>query len=183
MTDPNFASGTVWMVASLATLLIAASGPSNAHMSDECFAHVTRMEELTEKHMALLDRTSGMLGTYEDESRKVLASQSLGQMAVGFSNFMHKQLPTMVKRFTDLQDSSSRIVEAAVAAIGCTINEPPPVSTVTPTAPLDLDWLDEVMAGLDEPSELQQRVVLGVDCSKPLTISLPDDVLTECETE
>ncbi len=27
------------------------------------------------------------------------------------------------------------------------------------------------------------RVILGVDCTKPLTISLPDDVLTECETE
>ena len=25
------------------------------------------------------------------------------------------------------------------------------------------------------------RVFLGVDCSKPFTISLPDDVLTECE--
>lgn len=26
-------------------------------------------------------------------------------------------------------------------------------------------------------------VYLGVDCSKPLTVSLPDDVLTECEGE
>ena len=25
------------------------------------------------------------------------------------------------------------------------------------------------------------RVILGVDCSKPLTISLPDDVLIDCE--
>ena len=27
------------------------------------------------------------------------------------------------------------------------------------------------------------RVILGVDCTGPLTISLPDDVLTECEVE
>ena len=27
------------------------------------------------------------------------------------------------------------------------------------------------------------RVYLGIDCNKPVTISLPDNVLTECETE
>ena len=27
------------------------------------------------------------------------------------------------------------------------------------------------------------RVILGVDCSEPLAVSLPDDVLTECEGE
>ena len=27
------------------------------------------------------------------------------------------------------------------------------------------------------------RVFFGVDCSKPFTVSLPDDVLTECESE
>lgn len=32
----------------------------------------------------------------------------------------------------------------------------------------------------DQP-EPPARVILGVDCSKPLTISLPDDVLIECE--
>lgn len=50
--------------------------------------------------------------------------------------------------------------------------------------PIDQDWLDDVLAGLDEPTEPPtppQRVTLGVDCSKPLTISLPDDVLIECE--
>lgn len=33
---------------------------------------------------------------------------------------------------------------------------------------------------MPEPTE---RVILGVDCSKPLTVSLPDDVLTECEAQ
>lgn len=55
--------------------------------------------------------------------------------------------------------------------------------------PVDLDWLDDVMAELDEPPETEapppqvppERIELGVDCSKPLTVSLPDDVLTECE--
>ena len=27
------------------------------------------------------------------------------------------------------------------------------------------------------------RVILGVDCSEPVMVSLPDDVLTECEGE
>ncbi|MDE0201343.1 MAG: hypothetical protein OXK73_02785 [Rhodospirillaceae bacterium] len=27
------------------------------------------------------------------------------------------------------------------------------------------------------------RVILGVDCREPLMVSLPDDVLTECEGE
>lgn len=33
-----------------------------------------------------------------------------------------------------------------------------------------------------EPEPVQ-RVYLGVDCSKPFMVSLPDDVLTECERE
>ena len=28
-----------------------------------------------------------------------------------------------------------------------------------------------------------ERIILGVDCTKPLTVSLPDDVLIECETQ
>ena len=31
----------------------------------------------------------------------------------------------------------------------------------------------------DDPA----RIVLGVDCTQPLTVSLPDDVLTECEAQ
>ena len=53
----------------------------------------------------------------------------------------------------------------------------------TTTQPIDLDWLDDVMSSLDEPPELPPaRVELGVDCTEPFTVSLPDDVLTECET-
>ena len=33
----------------------------------------------------------------------------------------------------------------------------------------------------NEAEDLPTRIFLGVDCTKPLTISLPDDVLTECE--
>ena len=62
----------------------------------------------------------------------------------------------------------------------------------TTAQPIDVDWLDGVLAELDEPpapeappepepEQPPQRVILGVDCSKPLTISLPDDVLIECE--
>ena len=32
-----------------------------------------------------------------------------------------------------------------------------------------------------EPPPEPERVILGVDCSEPLAVSLPDDVLTECE--
>ena len=34
---------------------------------------------------------------------------------------------------------------------------------------------------IEEPRQGPTRVFLGVDCTKPLTVSLPDDVLTECE--
>ena len=35
----------------------------------------------------------------------------------------------------------------------------------------------------NEAQDLPTRIFLGVDCTKPLTISLPADVLTECEGE
>ena len=33
----------------------------------------------------------------------------------------------------------------------------------------------------ETPAPESSRVYLGVDCGEPLTVSLPDDVLTECE--
>lgn len=54
--------------------------------------------------------------------------------------------------------------------------------------PVNLDWLDGVLAGLDEPPALEAAqepepppapVDLGVDCTEPFTVNLPDDVLTE----
>ena len=35
----------------------------------------------------------------------------------------------------------------------------------------------------NEAQDLPTRVFLGVDCAEPFTVSLPDDVLTECEGE
>ena len=51
----------------------------------------------------------------------------------------------------------------------------------TTAAPVDLEWLDDVMSGLDERTP--ESVELGVDCTEPFAVGLPDDVLTECETE
>ena len=35
----------------------------------------------------------------------------------------------------------------------------------------------------NEAQELPTRIFLGVDCDRPLVVSLPDDMLTECEDE
>ena len=35
----------------------------------------------------------------------------------------------------------------------------------------------------NEAQDLPTRIFLGVDCTEPFTVSLPDDVLTECEGE
>ena len=165
-------------------------------MSDECFAHVTAMQERVEEHTEFRNETSRLLNTYKGESVEALASGDMEKMMGGFSRFMFAQLPALLQRIPDGDKSSLRIIESATAAISCTINEPKPITTAapaaTPAAPLDQDWLDGVLAELDEapepeappePEQPPQRVILGVDCSKPLTISLPDDVLIECETE
>ncbi|MDE0201389.1 MAG: hypothetical protein OXK73_03020 [Rhodospirillaceae bacterium] len=55
------------------------------------------------------------------------------------------------------------------------------MTTAAPVARADLDRLDRVMSGLDERAPAP--VELGVDCAEPFTVSLPDDVLTECEAE
>lgn len=162
---------------------------SRAHMSDECFAHVIAMQERVDEHAEFLSETSRMLKTYEGESVEASAAGDLEKMMGGFSRFMFAQLPALLQRIPDGQKSSSRVIEAAIAAIGCTLDEPKPVTTTAQIAPVDLDWFDGVLAELGEPPEPEappelppQRVTLGVDCSEPLTVSLPDDVLTECET-
>ena len=35
----------------------------------------------------------------------------------------------------------------------------------------------------NEAQDLPTRIFLGVDCTEPFAVSLPDDVLTECEGE
>ena len=173
------------MVASL-----FAAGPSSAHVSDECFVHVTEAHELAKKYKKALDETVHLLDTYEAESREVFANLTMDSAAASLSRFMFVQVPTAFERLTSNQRMSIRIATAAMAAVRCVQNEPKPITTAAPAVPIELEWLDEVMAGLDEPSEPeappeppQERVFLGVNCTKPLTISLPGDVLTECETE
>ena len=39
------------------------------------------------------------------------------------------------------------------------------------------------MTAPNEAQDLPTRIFLGVDCAEPFTVSLPDDVLTECEDE
>ena len=159
-------------------------------MSDECFVHVIQMQERWVDHAELLDDTSRMLKTYEVESVGALASGDLERMMGGFSRFMFAQLPALFEQFSDERKSSIQIMELALAAIRCTVNEPKPISTAAPApaAPLDQDWLDGVLVDLDEPTAPEAplsyppvHVILGADCGKPLTVSLPDNVLTECE--
>ena len=67
---------------------------------------------------------------------------------------------------------------AAIVAIECAAREEKPP---TDHAPVDLDWLDGVLSGLDE--QTPEPVELGSDCAEPFAVGLPDDVLTECEVE
>ena len=169
---------TLRMVALAATLLMAVPRPGGAHMSDECFVHVTEARERTEQYMEALGETSHLLRTYETESRETLANVTMDNAMTGFSRFMFVQLPIMLERLTGTQKMSIRIVESALAAINCAVREEKPP---TIASPVDLDWLDDVMSELDErPPE---RVDLGVDCTEPFVVGLPDDVLTECEGE
>ena len=151
-------------------------------MSDECLVHVIQMQERMDEHGKFLRETSRLFKTYEGESVEALASGSLEKMMGGFSRFMFTQLPAISTRFTDGQKSANQVVESAVAAIECTMNEAKPTITATPVAPVHLDWLDEVMANLDEPPEpTLERAELSIFCTEPFAAYVPDDVLTECE--
>ena len=100
----------------------------------------------------------------------------------------------MLESLVMLDDDNER--EALTACVemlsyqgrNAVIEERPKPPTAAP--PVDLDWLDGVLAGLDEPPAPEAApepepppapVELGVDCTEPFTVSLPDDVLTECE--
>ena len=75
-------------------------------------------------------------------------------------------------------DTDTLFMETSEELIECVAGEEKPPADADPA---DLDWLDDVMSGLDEGAP--ERVELGVDCSEPFVVGLPDDVLTECETE
>ena len=169
------------LCAALAVALLFLPTTGHSHMSDECFAHVSQMqEELREAEKANRE-ISRLSKLYEDESVEALRSGTPDGIAAGFSRLMFIQLPTLIDGLHHSQRLSMDVIESAVAAIGCTVNEPKPVTTHALVAPVDPEWLDEVMSGLNEQDP--PPIELGVDCTKPFTVSLPDDVLTECEAE
>ena len=132
-------------------------------MSDECFAHVLRMQEQLREAEQSNRELSRLSRLYENESVEALRSGSPDGIAAGFSRLMLIQFPTLIDGLHRRQRLSMNVIEAAVAAIGCTVNEPKPVITIDPVRPPPIE--------------------LGVDCSEPFAVALPDDVLTECETE
>ena len=161
-----------------ATLLMAVPGPGRAHMSDACFAHVLQMFERMTEYEGALGDTSQLLRTYGAESQQALADGTIDSVMSGFSRFMSDQLPSILKRFTDNERMSNRIIDKAITAIDCAVREGKPPANA---APDDLEWLDGVLSGLDERTP--EPVELGADCTEPFVVGLPDEVLTECEAE
>ena len=167
--------GKVFPVLVVALLLLPGAG--RAHMSDACFAHVSQMEEKLRDFAKANSEISQLARTYEGESEEALRSGSLDGVMTGFSRLIFIQLPTLIDKLHHRQKLSMRLIEIAVAAIGCAVREKKPPTII---APIDIEWLDEVMSGLEEQDP--PSVDLGVDCSEPFDVSLPDDVLTECES-
>ena len=78
-------------------------------------------------------------------------------------------------------DTDTLFMETSEELIECLGRADEPTGTA---ALVDLDWLDDVISDLDEPPEPPAaRVELGVECTEPFTVSLSDNLLTECEME
>ena len=92
-TIPRAAASAVVAVGLLAATFLLTAGPSSAHMSDECFAHVIVMQERADEHAEFLSETSRLLKTYEGESSEALASRDMEKMIGGFSRFMFAPAP------------------------------------------------------------------------------------------
>ena len=139
-----------------ATLLVAAPEPSRAHISEECDHTLSLTVRLAEGKARVAGWIMDELNTFRDV----------------------EEILSLVSVY---MDTDTLFMESSQDLIEC-------LNQSADAAPADLDWLDDVTAGLDEPPEPEaapelppQRVTLGVDCDEPLTVGLPDDVLTECE--
>ena len=174
---------TLRTVALAATLLMAVPGLGRAHMSDECFVHVVQMEQRMAEYQEALAETKHLTTAYAEEGIAAVESGDMERKMLYFVRLVTIQLPETfasinrpsINRHTR---KSAGVAESAVAAIECAAREE---KTPANAAPVDLDWLDGVLSELDE--QAPEPVELGVDCTEPFTVSLPDDVLTECEDE
>ena len=169
---------TLRTVALAATLLMAVPGLGRAHMSDECFVHVVQMEQRMAEYQQALSETKRLTDAYATEGIDAVESGSMERKMLYFVRLVTIQLPETLASINLYTRKSTAVVDRAIAAIECAVREEKPP---TDAAPVDLDWLDGVLSGLDE--QAPERVELGVDCTEPFTVSLPDGVLTECEAE
>ena len=153
-----------------------AVSPSSAHMSDECFVHVVQMEQRMAEYQEALAETKHLTTAYAEEGIAAVESGDMERKMLYFVRLVTIQLPETFASINRHTRKSVGVAESAVAAIECAAREE---KTPANAAPVDLDWLDDVMSGLDE--QAPERVELGVDCTEPFVVGLPDDVLTECE--
>ena len=178
MMIPQMWTRTLRTVALAATLLMALPGPGRAHMSDECFVHVVQMEQRMDEYQEALAETKHLTTAYAEEGIAAVESGDMERKMLYFVRLVTIQLPETFASINRHTRKSAGVAESAVAAIECAAREE---KTPANAAPVDLDWLDDVMSGLDE--QAPERVELGVDCTEPFMVGLPDDVLTECEGE
>ncbi len=167
---------TLGVAALAATLLMAVPGPGRAHMSDECFVHVVQMEQHIGEYQQALSETERLTDAYATEGIDAVESGDMERKMLYFVRLVTVQLPETFASISRYTRKSATVTESAVAAIKCAAREEKPPANA---APVDLEWLDGVLGGLDERTPAP--VELGVDCTEPFTVGLPDDVLTECE--
>lgn len=73
-----------------------------------------------------------------------------------------------------------RIIAAIAVIVTMTAAAmPAPAASLTPAQEQEIERILKALSVILEP--YQGRVILGVDCTKPFVISLPGNVLTECE--
>ena len=123
------------LCAALVAAFLSLPAAGYAHMSDECFAHVLRMQEQLREAEQSNRELSRLTRLYENESVEALRSGTPDGIASGFSRLMLIQLPTLIDGLHRRQRLSMDVIESAVAAIGCTVNEPKPVIAIDPVRP------------------------------------------------
>ncbi len=183
---------TGFAIAATTAAVALAMSPSHAHMSDDCIAHVVEMEERAGETAEALSEIRRLTEAYAEDGTAAVASQDMERQMLYFVRLVRVQLPETLASFMRYTRKSTAYADSATAAIVCALDEAEPITTA---APVDLDQFNDWVESLEEgpapetpPSPA--RVHLGLDCAPGVdangdvvayAVSLPDDVLTECE--
>ena len=158
--------------------IIAAAPAARADIPNGCWLHIEHVLEAEREYHRLENERGRKARRIERSMTEAARTGGYASLAV-LQRFFHVDLPDLFRTILSRDDAHDAMLQPFWDFVQCARDE----ESHEVAGPLEVDTVGDrpaeiVGAAKPEPPE---PVELGVDCTEPFMVGLPDDVLTECE--